>query len=59
MRSPRVVEETRYLLITFFDNPEDFEVARMVALRVIARDRIDLGKGMLAEALERERMQAS
>ena len=59
MRAPRIVEETRYLPITFFDNPEDLEVARMVALRAIARDPVDLGKGMLAEAFERERMHAS
>ena len=58
MRAPRVVEETRYLPITLLDNPEDLEVARMVTLRAIARDAVDLGKDTLAEAFERERMHA-
>ena len=58
MRAPRVVEETRYLPITLLDNPEDLEVARMVTLRAIARDAVDLGKDTLAETFERERMHA-
>src|ERR1700739_2383496 len=56
MRAPRIVEETRYLPITLLDNPEDLEAARMVTLRAIARDAIDLAKDTLAEAFERERM---
>jgi len=36
-----------------FDNREDFEVARMVTLRAVAQDAIDLGKDTLAEAFER------
>src|SRR3984893_4600009 len=58
MRAPRIVEETRYLPITLLDNPEDLEVARMVTLRAIARDAVDLGKDTLAKAFERERMHA-
>src|SRR3984893_2298994 len=58
MRAPRIVEEMRYLPITLLDNPDDLEVARMVTLRAIARDAVDLGKDMLAEAFERERMHA-
>ena len=58
MRVPRIVEETRYLPITMFDNFEDLDVARMVTLRAIARDAVDLGKDRLAEAFERERMHA-
>src|ERR1700732_101021 len=56
MRAPRIVEEMRYLPITLLDNPEDLEVARMVTLRAIARDAVDLGKDTLAETFERERM---
>src|SRR5580658_10159959 len=56
MRAPRIVEQTRYLPITFLDNPEDLEVARMVTLRAIARDTVDLSKDTLAEAFERERV---
>jgi hypothetical protein len=40
MRAPRIVEETRYLPITLFDNPEDLEVARMVTLRAITQGRL-------------------
>src|ERR1700724_1381584 len=58
MRAPRIVEETRHLLITLLENPEDLEVARMVTRRAIARDAVDLGKDTLAEAFERERMHA-
>src|SRR5580693_6684790 len=58
MRAPRIVEKTRYLPIMLLDNPEDLEVARMVTLRAIARDAVDLGKDALAEAFERERMHA-
>src|SRR5208283_195367 len=58
MRAPRIVEETRYLPITLLDNPEDLEVARMVTLRAIARDAVDLGKDTRAEAFERERIHA-
>src|ERR1700730_1169926 len=58
MRAPRVVEETRHLPITLLENPEDFEVARMVTRRANARDAVDLGKDTLAEAFERERMHA-
>jgi len=53
MRAPRIVEETRYLPITLFDNPENLEVAPMVTLRAVARDAVDLGKDTLAEAFER------
>src|SRR6202023_3649501 len=56
MRAPRIVEETRHLPITLLANPEDLEVARMVTRRAIVRDAIDLGKGTLAEAFERQRM---
>src|SRR5580700_11181340 len=58
MRAPRTVEQTRYLPITLLDNSEDFQVARMVTLRAIARDAVDLGKDTLAEAFDRERMHA-
>ncbi|HKN58375.1 MAG TPA: hypothetical protein VJV97_05960 [Gemmatimonadaceae bacterium] len=58
MRAPRIVEEARYLPITLMDNPEDLEVVRMVTLRAIAQDAVDLGKDTLAEAFERERMYA-
>ena len=53
MRAPRIVEETRYVPIALFDNPEDLEVARMVTLRAITRDATDLGKDTLAEPFER------
>src|SRR5437660_3697570 len=56
MRAPRIVKETCHFPITLFDNLEDLEVARMVTLRSIARDAVDLGKDTLAEAFERERM---
>src|SRR5580658_1491863 len=56
MRAARIVEQTRYLPITLLDNPEDLEVARMVTLRAIARDTVDLNKDTLAEAFERERV---
>ena len=58
MRAPRIVEETRHLQITLFDNPEDVEAARMVTPRAIARDAVDLAKDTLAETFERERMHA-
>ena len=58
MRATRIVKETRYFPITLLDNPEDLEVARMVTLRAIARDAVDLGKDALAEALEYKRMHA-
>src|ERR1700758_2015588 len=58
MRAPRIVEEARHLPMTLFDYPEDLKVARMVTLRAIARDAVDLGKDTLAEVFERERMNA-
>jgi hypothetical protein len=45
-------------VIIFFDQSKDLEIARMVTFRVIARDATDLGKDTLAEAFERERVQA-
>ncbi|HVH72511.1 MAG TPA: hypothetical protein VNB49_15570 [Candidatus Dormibacteraeota bacterium] len=58
MRATRIVEETRYLPVTLLHNPEDLEVARVVTLRAIAQDAVDLSKDTLAKALECERMHA-
>ena len=58
MRTLRIIEEASDVAIALLNDLEDVDVALMGALRSVLRDLFDFRKRALAEAFERERMQA-